>query len=418
MVGRVAVGVRAGGHPLGTGRVGRAHQLDRGAGVVEQLVGPVGLQPLVQHLQVLRVALHPAQGHLVRPPRVHDLDAIDHRGSGPPLGAAQHDHGPAGLTFLAAAAAGVGLDLADPVHRTLECLGEPVVHTGQIGALDLDDLVPVALEQLAQILGILSGQHGGSGDLVSVQMQDGQHRPVAFRVQERDSLPRPLQRTGLGLAVAHHSQADQVGVVVGSAERVRQDIAEFATLVDRARRGDADVTGDAARRAEPATQGPHPGSVLRGVGVGLRPRAFQPGRRSQRGAPMARTCEVHDVQIPLPDQPRHVRIDERQTGRRAPMPQQPGLDVVAAQRLSQQHVVLQVDLRHRQEHVGAPPGVDAGELVVGQELVGHRSPPGQRQSCHIGAAPPIGFTRPRVPVTGPGAQPVPLPTPLRSGCIG
>ena len=51
-------------------------------------------------------------------------------------------------------------------------------------------------------------------------------------------------------------------------------------------------------------------------------------------------------------------------------PEQPRLDVLGLQRLSQQRVVQQVDLADREVVGRAPVGVDEGELLGGQRSLG------------------------------------------------
>ena len=67
----------------------------------------------------------------------------------------------------------------------------------------------------------------------------------------------PFERAGLGLAVADDGERDQVRVVHHRAERVHQDVAQLAALVDRAGRGHRDVAGDAAGAGELPEQPPH-----------------------------------------------------------------------------------------------------------------------------------------------------------------
>src|SRR3546814_2430495 len=61
-----------------------------------------------------------------------------------------------------------------------------------------------------------------------------------------------------------------------------------------------------------------------------------------------------------------MRVDEVQTGRGAPMAQQPGLHVLRQERLAQQRVVHEVDLPHRQVVGRSPPSIEAGQLLVAQ----------------------------------------------------
>ena len=72
---------------------------------IEQLLGLVAAQPVLEQLQVRRVAAHVGERHLVRAPRALDLVAADLLRSGPALGRAQHDHRPARPLGLAASRA-------------------------------------------------------------------------------------------------------------------------------------------------------------------------------------------------------------------------------------------------------------------------------------------------------------------------
>ena len=79
------------------------------------------------------------------------------------------------------------------------------------------------------------------------------------------------------------------------------------------------------------------------------------------------------------DDPVQMHVDEVLAGRRAPMAEQPRLDVLRLERLPQQRVVEQIDLADRQVVRGAPVrvharqeiGVDRGGLVNGEVCVRH-----------------------------------------------
>ena len=72
------------------------------------------------------------------------------------------------------------------------------------------------------------------------------------------------------------------------------------------------------------------------------------------------------VEVVLPDQAVQVGVEEGQRWARAPVPEQPVLHVLRAQRLAQQRVVLQVDHAERQVVAGAPERVEAMDLLVRQ----------------------------------------------------
>ena len=211
-----------------------------------------------------------------------------------------------------------------------------------------------------------AGQEAGVGDLVAVQVEDGQHAAVAGRVQELVAVPARRERSGLGLAVADDARHDQVGIVEGRAEGVRERVAELAAFVDRAGRLGSHVAGDAAREAELLEQPPHPLLVLADVRIDLAVGPFEVGVRDQRRAAVPGADHVDHVQVVLLDHPVQVRVEEVQAGRGAPVSEQPRLDVLARERLAQQRVVEQVDLPDREVVRGAPERVDLAEVLCGE----------------------------------------------------
>jgi hypothetical protein len=70
--------------------------------------------------------------------------------------------------------------------------------------------------------------------------------------------------------------------------------------------------------------------------------------RHERWATVPWTCEIDDVRVMLSDQAIEVDVDQAETGRCTPMAKQSRLDVLRAQRLAQQRIVEQIDLRNRQ----------------------------------------------------------------------
>ena len=279
---------------------------------------------------MLRVALHPGKWHLVGAPRVADLLAIHVHRPGPALGATQDDHGPA-RTARHAVLSGICLDGLDLVQSLVKRSGETMVHARQVVAGHLDHLVPVALEQAADLGGIFSGKHGRAGDLVAVEVKDRQDRTVPGGIKEGDALPRSLQRPGFGFAVAHDCQREQIWVVHGRPESMDEHVAEFATLVDRTRSSDADVAGNTTGRREATEESAHSRGVLRSVGVGVGPGALEPRRRGERWTAVPRTGEEHRGLTAFADRTGHVRVDKSQTRRGSPVPEQARLDVVVRQ---------------------------------------------------------------------------------------
>ena len=77
--------------------------------------------------------------------------------------------------------AGVVLDLLDFVEDGIERGGHELVHFGGVVALDEIGLVAVTAEQGVQFLVADAREDGGVGDLVAVEVQDGQDRAVVGR---------------------------------------------------------------------------------------------------------------------------------------------------------------------------------------------------------------------------------------------
>ena len=253
------VGERRGRHPLVALRSQRPQLLDQPPALVEQLVGPVLLQPLLEDLQVRRVALDPRQRDLVTEVGVLDLDAVDLVRPGPTLGGAQHDGRPTVPDLLA------GLTAAGRLaqrHDLLVAAGERRVevaeHLLRVAPRD-DDRVPALAAQVGdRVLVGGPAEHGRTGDLVAVEVEDRQDGAVAARVEEVRELPRAGERPGLRLAVPDDTGDEEVRVVHGRPAGVRQRIPELAALVDAAGGLDADVAGDPAGRGELPEQGSTP----------------------------------------------------------------------------------------------------------------------------------------------------------------
>ena len=229
--------------------------------------------------------------------------------------------------------------------------------------LDEVRLVAHALEELLQLVLRDAGEEAGVGDLVAVQMEDRQHAAVAGRVEELVAVPAGGERAGLRLAVADDAGDDQVRIVERRPVGVAQGVPELAPLVDAARRLRGDVAGDAAGEAELLEQLLHPLGVLADVRIDLAVGAFEVGVGHQRRAAVPRADDVDHVQVIALDDPIEVHAEHVQARRRAPVAEQPRLDVLPLERLLQQRVVEQVDLPDRQVVGGPPVGVELAELV-------------------------------------------------------
>ncbi len=306
--------------------------------------------------------VHVAHRHLMAPPVALALLAVDLRRAGPALRRAEDDHRP-GRPRHDPVAAGVVLDPADLRHDRVEHAGELLVDRFRLVPFDEVRLVAHALEELLQLVLRDAGEEAGVGDLVAVEVEDRQHAAVAGRVEELVAVPAGGERPRLRLAVADDAGDDQVGIVERRPVGVAQGVAELAALVDAARRLRGDVAGDAAGEAELLEQPPHPLRVLADLRIDLAVGPFEVGVGDQRRAAVPRADDVDHVQVIALDDPVEVRAEHVQARRRAPVAEQPRLDVLPPQRLPQQRVVEQVDLPDR-EVVGRPPvGVELAEFL-------------------------------------------------------
>ena len=216
-------------------------------------------------------------------------------------------------------------------------------------------------------------------DLVAVQVQYRQHRAVAHRVQELVRVPCGCERAGLGFAVADDDGHEQVWIVEGRSERVRHAVAEFAALMDRSRRFGRAVTADAAWKRELLEELPQAFAVFALVGVDLGVGALEVHRSQDAGRAVSRSGEKDRVEVVLPDQAIHVHVGEAEAGARAPVAEQPALDVLRPQGFAQQRVVEQIDHARCKVIAGAPVRVDLPQFRRCARVVPARG----RASCFL-----------------------------------
>ena len=119
---------------------------------------------------------------------------------------------------------------------------------------------------------------------------------------------------------------------------------------------------DATRRRELTEEPQHAVFVFGDLGIDLRVRALEIDVRNERRTAVPRARDVDHVRVALFDEPIEVDVDERQAGRRSPVPEQSRLDVIGSQRLAQQRVSAEVDLTDGQVIRSAPVPIDEVEL--------------------------------------------------------
>ena len=133
-----------------------------------------------------------------------------------------------------------------------------------------------------------------------------------------------------------------------------QRIAEFATFVDAARCLRRNVTGNSAREAELLEQPRHSLFVLADVRIHLAIGALEIGVGDERWTAMPRADDVDHVQVIFFDDSIEMHAQHVEARRRAPVSEQPWLDVLTLKRLSQQRIVEQINLSDGKV-VGSPP---------------------------------------------------------------
>jgi hypothetical protein len=188
-------------------------------------------------------------------------------------------------------------------------------------------LITVTMEQRFQLVVRQAGKYGGTGDLVAVQMQNGQHGAIAHGVEEFISMPTRGQRPGLGLAVPDHTGDEQVGVVKCRTIGMCQGIPKLTAFVDGAWNLRRDMARNAPGERKLFEEALHPRFIRRDVGVDFAIGAFKVSVGDEPRSTMPRTGDVDHVQVMRFDDAIEVHVDEVQAWCGAPMPEQAGFDV-------------------------------------------------------------------------------------------
>ena len=141
-------------------------------------------------------------------------------------------------------------------------------------------------------------------------------------------MPARRERSGFRLAVADDAGDEQVGIVEGGAECVRERVTELAALVDRAGRLGRDVARDPARERELPEEPAQSFLVLADVRVDLAVRALEVRARDEAGAAVAGAGDEDRAEVARADLPVQVRVEEVEARRRPEVPEQPRLDVL------------------------------------------------------------------------------------------
>ena len=267
-------------------------------------------------------------------PGVLGLLAVDVLGTGPALRRTEHDHG-IGRADHGLACGGLGLcgglDVANLIEDLLKQGGKTRMNARVALVVKTGDkevrLIAHALKELGEFFIGHAGENGGVGDLVAVEVQDRQDDSVGCRVHELVGLPRSRERTGLGLAVAHHGHGQQARVVHDGTVGVAERVAELTALVDGAGRLGRKVARDAAGIRELAEELLQASLVIGDVGADLTVGAIEQRLGGAGGATVARAHQENGVLVVIGDEAVDVAEQEVDAGRGAPVTDQAVLNV-------------------------------------------------------------------------------------------
>ena len=291
-----------------------------------------------------------------------DLHAVDDLRTGPPLGRSENDRRPQRLRVNAVRPR-VCLDFSDLVVASVERRRESAVHPHGIVTLDEVHVVTMPAKEATDRVVARPREHGGAGNLVAVQMKDREYGAIARRIEEAHAFPGALERPRFCLTVSNDSGHDQIRIVEGRTERVRQDVTKLAAFVDRSRRRRADMAWDSVRRGELTKETTHSVGVFGDLRIDLRVGALEVHVRDHRRPAVTGAGEKNYVRVALSDQAIQMHVDEAQTWRRSPVPEEPRLHVRGREGLAKERVRQEIDLPDGQVICSTPVSVEGFELT-------------------------------------------------------
>ena len=142
-----------------------------------------------------------------------------------------------------------------------------------------------------------AGENGRVRDLVAVEVQDRQHRPVPDRVDELVGVPGSRERTSFRLAVPDHAGDDQIGVVESRAVGVREAVAKLAALMNGSRSLRRYVRTDVAGERKLLEEPPQTVEVFALVRIDLGVRALEVCRAEDSGRAVTWAGHEDDVEV-------------------------------------------------------------------------------------------------------------------------
>src|ERR1043166_1886563 len=200
-------------------------------------------------------------------------------------------------------------------------------------------------------------------------MQDGQDRAVASRIEELVRMPAPGERTGLRFAIADDARGDEVGIVEHRPVSVREGIPQLATFGNRAGNFGGNLARDAPWKRKLFEELSDAVFILRHVRIEFAVSPFQICVSNQPRPAMAGTGDVNQAQVALLNNAVEMDIDEVESRRRAPVPEQARFDVFAPEGPFEQRISIKINLAHGEVIGRAPIGIHFWQQIRAERFL-------------------------------------------------
>src|SRR5437773_7509990 len=167
--------------------------------------------------------------HLMRAKRPFDRFTVNGLRPRPSLLRAQNDHGPP-RTPANTLGACIDLYLPNFGDHGVERSGHREMHRTRLVAFNEMRGIAIANEQRLELLPRDASKHGRTGNLVTIEMQDREHRAVANGIERLVRVPAGRHWPGFGFAITDVARDHPLGIIAGRPVRVCEPITEVASL--------------------------------------------------------------------------------------------------------------------------------------------------------------------------------------------
>src|SRR4030081_2143000 len=162
----------------------------------------------------------------MRAPRALYRLSVDKFWSRPTLRTAQDQHRPS-WEARASLTSSVVLNRLNFIYYGVQSSGHELMHRLWFVPLDKIRLPTVAGEETRELLIIHPAKQRWVSDLVSIEMENGQHGTVTCGIQKLIAMPTGCQWSRFRFAVSHHAAGKQVWIVEHRTASVHDRIAQF-----------------------------------------------------------------------------------------------------------------------------------------------------------------------------------------------